>query len=75
MEVPPAREVVPRIQALVEIFREKRLPVVFTEFTYSPRPRCWWGPCTRSTVRPSRGSRPVLGAPRRRASRGIRTPR
>ena len=36
MEVPPAREVVPRIQALVEIFREKRLPVVFTEFTYSP---------------------------------------
>ena len=36
MEVAPAREVVPRIQALVEIFREKRLPVVFTEFTYSP---------------------------------------
>jgi ureidoacrylate peracid hydrolase len=36
MEVPPAREVVPRIQALVEIFRETRLPVVFTEFTYSP---------------------------------------
>jgi len=36
MEVPPAREVVPRIQELVGIFREKRLPVVFTEFTYSP---------------------------------------
>ncbi|HSE04901.1 MAG TPA: isochorismatase family cysteine hydrolase [Methylomirabilota bacterium] len=36
MEVPPAREVVPRIQALIGIFREKRLPVVFTEFTYSP---------------------------------------
>lgn len=36
MEVPPAREVVPRIQALIEVFREKRLPVVFTEFTYSP---------------------------------------
>jgi ureidoacrylate peracid hydrolase len=36
MEVPPAREVIPRIQELVGIFREKRLPVVFTEFTYSP---------------------------------------
>ena len=36
MEVPPAREVVPRIQELIGIFREKRLPVVFTEFTYSP---------------------------------------
>jgi len=36
MEVPLAREVVPRIQELVGIFREKRLPVVFTEFTYSP---------------------------------------
>jgi nicotinamidase-related amidase len=36
MEVPPAREVVPRIQELVGIFREKRLPVIFTEFTYSP---------------------------------------
>ncbi|MGH7299855.1 MAG: cysteine hydrolase family protein [Candidatus Rokuibacteriota bacterium] len=36
MEVPPARDVVPRIQELMGIFREKRLPVVFTEFTYSP---------------------------------------
>jgi nicotinamidase-related amidase len=36
MEVPPAREVVPRIQELIGIFREKRLPAVFTEFTYSP---------------------------------------
>jgi len=36
MEVPPARDVVPRIQELVAIFREKHLPVVFTEFTYSP---------------------------------------
>ncbi|MGH7349176.1 MAG: cysteine hydrolase family protein [Candidatus Rokuibacteriota bacterium] len=36
MEVPPARDVVPRIQALMGVFREKRLPVVFTEFTYSP---------------------------------------
>ena len=36
MEVPSAREVVPRIQELLAIFREKHLPVVFTEFTYSP---------------------------------------
>jgi ureidoacrylate peracid hydrolase len=35
MEVPPAREVIPRIHALIAIFREKRLPVIFTEFTYS----------------------------------------
>ena len=36
MEVPPARDVIPRIQELVGIFREHGLPVVFTEFTYSP---------------------------------------
>ena len=36
MAVPPAREAVPRIQELLAIFREKGLPVVFTEFTYSP---------------------------------------
>ena len=35
MEVPPDRETVPRIQELLAIFREKGLPVVFTEFTYS----------------------------------------
>ena len=35
MEVPPAREIVPRIQALLDGFRAKRLPVVFTEFVYS----------------------------------------
>ena len=36
MEVPPAREVVPVIRALVQAFRARALPVVFTEFTYSP---------------------------------------
>jgi len=35
MEVPPARDVVPRIGELIAIFRDKRLPVVFTRFTYS----------------------------------------
>jgi nicotinamidase-related amidase len=36
MEVPPAREIVPAIRALLDGFQAKRLPVVFTEFTYSP---------------------------------------
>ncbi len=35
MEVPPAREIVPTIQRLLDVFRAKRLPVVFTEFVYS----------------------------------------
>jgi len=35
MEVPPARDIVPQIQALLDLFRGKRLSVVFTEFTYS----------------------------------------
>jgi nicotinamidase-related amidase len=36
MEVPPAREAVPVIRALLDGFRARALPVVFTEFTYSP---------------------------------------
>ncbi len=36
MEVPPARDIVPRVQELLSIFREKALPAVFTRFTYSP---------------------------------------
>jgi biuret amidohydrolase len=35
MEVPPAREIVPAIQSLLNLFRARRLPVVFTEFVYS----------------------------------------
>jgi len=35
LEVAPARDIVPRIQALLALFREKGLPVVFTRFTYS----------------------------------------
>jgi nicotinamidase-related amidase len=35
MEVPPARDIVPQIQALLDLCRGKGLPVVFTEFTYS----------------------------------------
>ena len=36
MEVPPAREIVPAIRALLDAFRARRLPVAFTELTYSP---------------------------------------
>jgi len=35
MAVPPAREIVPAIQSLLSLFRDKRLPIVFTEFVYS----------------------------------------
>jgi len=35
MEVPPARDIVPQIRSLLDLFRGTRLPVVFTEFTYS----------------------------------------
>lgn len=37
MEVAPAREMIPRLRALVDAFRAKGQPVVFTEFLYSPR--------------------------------------
>lgn len=36
MEVPPAREIIPVIQELLDLFRLKELPVVFSEFVYSP---------------------------------------
>src|SRR5213593_2646953 len=35
MEVPPAREIVRVIRSLMEVFRARHLPVVFTEFVYS----------------------------------------
>ena len=36
MEVAPARAAIRAIQSLLAAFRARRLPVVFTEFTYSP---------------------------------------
>jgi len=36
LEVPQARGIVPVIRSLLDGFRGKQLPVVFTEFTYSP---------------------------------------
>jgi ureidoacrylate peracid hydrolase len=35
MEVPSAREAVPRIRELIDLFRGKGRPVIFTEFVYS----------------------------------------
>jgi nicotinamidase-related amidase len=35
MEVPPARGTVAAIQALLQLFRTRRMPVVFTEFVYA----------------------------------------
>jgi len=37
LEVPPARDMVPRLRDLIERFRARQLPVVYTEFVYSPR--------------------------------------
>lgn len=36
MEVSPAREIIPVIQGLLDVFRTKELPVAFSEFIYSP---------------------------------------
>jgi ureidoacrylate peracid hydrolase len=36
MEVPSARDVIPAVRRLLDLFRSRGLPVVFTEFTYSP---------------------------------------
>jgi ureidoacrylate peracid hydrolase len=36
MEVPSARDTVPTIRALLDLFRVKEWPVVFSEFVYSP---------------------------------------
>lgn len=37
MEVPAARDIIPRIHTLLDLFRDRRLPILFTEFTYSER--------------------------------------
>ena len=36
MAVEQARAIVPTVRGLVDLFRARRLPVVFTEFVYSP---------------------------------------
>ena len=44
MEVPPAREVVPVIRALLDLFRAKGLPAGRRAVSGSPPPRAWRGP-------------------------------
>ena len=58
MEVPPARDIVPRVQELLGIFREQRLPVVFTEFLYAET-----APLLVGSLHPEH-RRAVAGAPR-----------
>ena len=69
MEVPPARDVVPRIGELIAIFRDKGLPVVFTRFTYSAE-----APLLVGELHPEH--RPATpGSPRRRRAAVIIVPR
>lgn len=37
LEVPAARDLVPTIHRLLDLFRTRRLPAVFSEFVYSAR--------------------------------------
>ncbi len=43
LEVPPGREIIPNIAALIEACRAKQMPVVFTEFVYSTAVPCLRG--------------------------------
>ena len=61
MEVPPAREVVPRIQALLTAFRARRLPVVFTEFLYTEAAPLLVGELHPEHRRAGPGERTALG--------------
>jgi nicotinamidase-related amidase len=36
MEVPPARAIVPAVSGLIALFRDRRLPVAWSQFVYSP---------------------------------------
>jgi ureidoacrylate peracid hydrolase len=43
LEVPPGRDIIPNLRRLVETCRRHRLPVIFTEFVYSPAVPCLRG--------------------------------
>jgi ureidoacrylate peracid hydrolase len=43
LEVPPGREIIPNLQRLIETCRQKRVPVVFTEFVYATAVPCLRG--------------------------------
>ena len=63
MEVPPARDVIPQIRALLDLFRGKRLPVLFTEFTYSERAPLLVGELHPEHRRAGPGARRGFGRP------------
>jgi biuret amidohydrolase len=63
MEVPPAREIVPRIQALLAVFRSRRLPVVFTEFLYTESAPLLVGELHPEHLRAAPGAPRGLGRP------------
>lgn len=70
MEVPAARAIVPRIQELLAIFREKALPVVFTEFVYSQRAPLLVGELHPEHRRAERGAPRGFGIPSSAALEG-----
>ncbi|MBL7189959.1 MAG: isochorismatase family protein [Phycisphaerae bacterium] len=43
LEVPPGRELIPCISRLVDCCRQVHVPVIFTEFVYSPAVPCLTG--------------------------------
>lgn len=43
LEVPPGREIVPRVRRLIDVCRERGVPVVFTEFVYATAVPCLRG--------------------------------
>src|SRR5262249_14554787 len=43
LEVPPGRDIIPNLQRLIEACRRNGVPVVFTEFVYSPAVPCLRG--------------------------------
>jgi nicotinamidase-related amidase len=63
MEVPSARDIVPAIRALLDGFRAGGLPVVFTEFTYSPAVPILVGELHPEHRPAPPGVRPGLGVP------------
>ncbi len=43
LEVPPGREIIPNLRRLIDACRAKQVPVIFTEFVYSPAVPCLRG--------------------------------
>ncbi len=64
LEVPAARDIVPNIRALIDAFRAKEAPVVFTEFVYSGAVPCLRGdPFGVEHLPPGEGQPTGFGSP------------